>query len=305
MSVGVISELVIYPVKSLQGISLNKSVLTEQGLKWDRHWMIVNDDGKFLTQRTCAAMATIQTEITDTHLILKHPSHQTLYIPLEVNSTGGNCTETNSSSVNPKEQKLATVWKSECEVLDEGQEASDWLVNVLGLWREQPLHLVRMAPNFKRQVSVKHTKGNENSTNFADGYPFLITNTNSLNVLNQELQLQQIPNVPMNRFRGNIIVDNIPAFMEHGKTSLKIRNNNDTQQICLIDFCNPCERCNVPGIDQVSGEVPTRQQPLKTLFNMKHVDKKGAFFGQNAVLAPSSKNNLGLTIHVGDSVEFV
>jgi uncharacterized protein YcbX len=189
-------------------------------------------------------------------------------------------------------------------VLDEGQTASDWLVQVLGLWREQRLHLVRMNPNFKRQVSVKHTSGNTNSTNFADGYPFLITNNSSLNELNNELQRQGIPTVPMNRFRGNIIVDNVPAFIEHQKQSIKLVSQ-DEQQTCIIDFANPCQRCPVPGIDQSTAEIPTPQQPLKTLFNMTHVDKKGAFFGQNAVLAPSSKNLPTFIVSIGDKVEFV
>ncbi|WP_299265766.1 MOSC N-terminal beta barrel domain-containing protein [uncultured Psychrosphaera sp.] len=289
MAIGVISELVIYPVKSLQGISLDKSVVTEQGLKWDRHWMIVNDDGLFLTQRTNSALATIQTALTNTHLILKHPEYEDLFIPLESNLA---------------DQKLAKVWKSECKVLDEGQTASDWLVQVLGLWREQRLHLVRMNPNFKRQVSVKHTNGNTNSTNFSDGYPFLITNTNSLNELNNELQRQNIPAVPMNRFRSNIIVDKVPAFIEHQSDSLRLFGKHEAQ-VGIIDFCNPCQRCPVPGIDQFTAEVPTPQQPLKTLFNMQHVPEKGAFFGQNAVLAPSSKNLPTFIVSIGDKVEFV
>jgi uncharacterized protein YcbX len=122
--------------------------------------------------------------------------------------------------------------------------------------------------------------------------------------LNNELQAQDIPVVPMNRFRGNIIVGNVPAFIEHQSDNLRLFGQDETQ-VGVIDFSNPGQRCPVPGIDQFSAKIPTPQQPLKTLFNMTHVDKKGAFFGQNAVLAPSSKNNLELTIHVGDSVDFV
>ena len=42
-----ISQLNIYPVKSLKGISLNESEVTVEGLKYDRNWMIIDSENKF------------------------------------------------------------------------------------------------------------------------------------------------------------------------------------------------------------------------------------------------------------------
>lgn len=280
---GVISELNIYPVKSLQGITLQQAELTEQGIKWDRFWMIVNEDGQFATQRHLAQMAQIQTEISDEHLILSHPDHEPLLVPL---------------SYKGEQVRQATVWKSDCKVLDEGSEARAWLTKVIGLWRDQELSLVRMATDFSRAVSEKHTDGAPNSTFFADGYPYLVCNTESLCELNQLLQQKSEASIPMSRFRGNIIVKTDTAFIEHKAEHLVLASQHK------LHLCHPCQRCKVTSIDQTSGEVQSPKEPLATLVNMDHVEQKGAFFGQNSVIAEASKKALPLQIKVGDLVSF-
>ena len=297
---GEISEIVIYPVKSLQGISLQSSTLTEKGLNWDRHWMIVNEDGLFATQRHFNEMAKIKTEITDKYLILSHPKHSDCRIPLEVDD----------SSLERREVK---VWKSDCKVIDEGNEVSVWLTTVLGTWREQKLSLVRMASDFIRNVSDKYTEGETNSTLFSDGYPFLITTTRSLNVLNQNLISQNEQPVPMSRFRANIIINNeicdqkvteTPEFVEHQSNYLQVDTDHSDKEPLTFKLCKPCERCKVPSIDQKTGKVVSAQQPLKTLFSMNNVEQKGAFFGENAVLTQSSKTLTETIIKIGDKITF-
>jgi uncharacterized protein YcbX len=51
-----ISEIWIYPIKSLGGIRLQKATLTERGLQWDRRWMLLDSKGQFMTQRQIASM---------------------------------------------------------------------------------------------------------------------------------------------------------------------------------------------------------------------------------------------------------
>ena len=46
-----LSEINIYPVKSLGGISLNESKVERRGLQYDRRWMLVDKNDKFITQR--------------------------------------------------------------------------------------------------------------------------------------------------------------------------------------------------------------------------------------------------------------
>lgn len=283
MTQGVISELNIYPVKSLQGISLQQAQLTEQGIQWDRFWMIVNEEGQFATQRHLSQMAQIKTELSADSLTLSHPEFEPLTVALDYQGD---------------QRKQAKVWNSECTVLEEGEEAREWLTKVIGLWRGQQLSLVRMATDFSRAVSEKHTDGAQNSTFFADGYPYLVCNTASLQTLNQTLTAKQEEAIPMSRFRANIVVATEQAFIEHSTQHLLLA---DEQKLHL---CKPCMRCKVTSIDQRSGIVNSPKEPLKTLLAMNNVEQKGAFFGQNAVVAEATKAQLPVTIKVGDQVHF-
>lgn len=275
-----VSALNIYPVKSLRGIALQESEVTPMGLKWDRFWMVVNDDGQFMSQRNLSEMAEISTAITDEHLVLSHPKQPDLTVPL----------------VHPDGLSRAVkVWKSECQAVDEGEQASNWLTSVLGKFRDQRLHLVRMALDFDRLVSQNHTQGEQHHTYFADGYPFLVVAQSSLEVLNSELQVNQHQAVSMDRFRGNIELAGSDAFAEHKYQYLTGASG------LQFHLCKPCERCKVITLDQLSGEVVEPQQPLKTLFQMQHVDQKGAFFGQNAVV---SQNGCQSLIKVGDEFSY-
>ena len=65
-----VADLFIYPIKSCQGISLNQGYIHSQGLStsqdsliYDRQFMLVDEQGKFLTQRQYPQMATIKIKI--------------------------------------------------------------------------------------------------------------------------------------------------------------------------------------------------------------------------------------------------
>ena len=60
-----VSQLYHYPVKSLGGIPLHTAHLNARGIEVDRHWMVVDNKGKFRTQREVPKMALIQPHIGD------------------------------------------------------------------------------------------------------------------------------------------------------------------------------------------------------------------------------------------------
>src|SRR3981081_1310802 len=69
----IITQLNIYPVKSCRGIALAEGLLTDEGLEYDRQWMIVASRGEFLTQRELPRLALIGTSVRDDVLMLTVP----------------------------------------------------------------------------------------------------------------------------------------------------------------------------------------------------------------------------------------
>ena len=46
-----VSSLWVHPVKSCRAVGLDRVELDETGFRYDRRWMIVDPDGRFVTQR--------------------------------------------------------------------------------------------------------------------------------------------------------------------------------------------------------------------------------------------------------------
>ncbi|MCH9028446.1 MAG: MOSC N-terminal beta barrel domain-containing protein, partial [Bacteroidetes bacterium] len=58
-----LSEINIYPIKSLGGISLQSATVEERGLQYDRRWMLVDEQNMFITQRLYPKMALLKVKI--------------------------------------------------------------------------------------------------------------------------------------------------------------------------------------------------------------------------------------------------
>lgn len=277
----IIKQLCIYPVKSMQGISVQEAELTVRGLKYDRNWMIAKRDGAFLTQRRLPELATIQVSLLDDKLKLTDQEGDSFLIPLNAN--------------NQKEVQV-NIWGDECEAFDEGDEASEWLTAKLHHPKNKPLRLVRFNDSFRREVDHSYQKGENAHTAFADGFPFLVTSTASLKALNGRLISSGAKPVEMNRFRPNIVIDGLEPFWEN-----KLEQITSSGNRYKLGIRKPCKRCKVTTVDQVSGEIEEPKEPLRTLTHMKTVPElNGAYFGQNATLVLGE----GEVIKVGDMVIF-
>src|SRR6185312_13187829 len=67
-----ISELYVYPVKSLGGIAMNEALVTPTGFEHDRRWMLVDENCRFISQREVPQMALLQVAIQTDGLSIKH-----------------------------------------------------------------------------------------------------------------------------------------------------------------------------------------------------------------------------------------
>ncbi len=274
-----ISQVNVFPVKSLRGIALQSTTLGVRGLAFDRHWMITDISGRFVTQRELQTMATIAVRLSAQALVLEHESA----VPLVL-------------SLAPADgrQVEVTVWNDRCVATDEGEAASRWLTNVLGMWRGGPLRLVRFAASHRRPVDAHDLRGEQSHTAFADGFPFLVTSESSLAALNSRLAAQGIQPVTMDRFRPNIVLRGLAPFEEDRLVSLQYTDGR-----YALELRKPCSRCAITSIDQVTGEVVVSREPLRTLMAMKtQPELPGAYFGQNASLLAGE----GESITVGDTL---
>lgn len=259
-----ITQLNVYPVKSLRGIALERAELGARGLAHDRRWMVVDDAGCFVTQRQLAAMARISVRLGDEALVLEHPEAAPLHVPL-------------ARRARPRLE--VEIFKDRCSALDEGEQASGWLTEVLGGFRGGRLRLVRFDEERRREVEPDHLRGASAHTAFADGYPLLVANEASLEALNDALRGKGLEPVSMKRFRPNVVVDAADAFAEDGWDSLEAEGGR-----YRLGLRKPCKRCQITTVDQRTGEIPRPGEPLKTLVEMKTQPAlKGGYFGQNAI----------------------
>lgn len=278
-----ITQFNIYPVKSLRGITLEEAELVETGLAHDREWMVVDSVGRFVTQRQLPAMATISVHLDAETLRLEHPSREPLCVALG-----------EGEGMRERPRRTVYVWEDICQALDEGDEASNWLTEVLGDLKGSRLRLVRFAPDHRRAVEADFLGPDEQAhTRFADGYPLLVVNTASLDALNAQLTEQGVDAVPMSRFRPSIVVEGEPAFAEVSWDELVAESG------VRLGLRKPCQRCKIITQDQQTGEAPAPKEPLRSLVMMNtQPGLRGAFFGQNAI----PLDGMGTTLRVGDSL---
>jgi MOSC domain-containing protein len=273
-----IEKLIVYPVKSLRGIEVDQWPLTAQGLQYDRHWMLVMPNGRFVSQRQLPRMALINTAISNESLIISADGWGEVTLPLMASAA--------------KESFNASIWRDECDVIEAGEEASAWLNKVLQT--PKPLRLVNMAEGFIRPQSQPERFGEQTFTALADAAPYLVANSASLDRLNQQLTQQSIPAVDMRRFRPNLVISGLPAFAEHQVQGLEHPDG------LTLQLCDHCERCIMTTINPDSGEKDQNMEPFKTLTSLNPMpdNPKAAAFAVNAILQPP-KNTIW---KVGDTL---
>lgn len=266
-----LEKITVYPVKSLSGIDVKQWPLTPQGLQYDRHWMLVMPNGRFVSQRQIPAMTLINTAIEQESLILSADGHGEVRLPLVRHHSG--------------EVLSATIWRDQCDVVEASEAASAWLNNVLK--PANPLRLVSMADDFIRPQSHPERFGEHTFTAFADAAPFLVANTASLERLNQQLDKQQMASVDMRRFRPNFVISGLGAFEEHKVLGLQ---HEDGVALNLRDHC---ERCIMVTIDPNTGHKAADMEPFKTLIDLNPMpgNPKAPAFAVNATLE-SARNTI-------------
>lgn len=260
-----VHALFIHPVKSLGGIAVPHALTTDRGFQHDRRWMLVDADGRFLTQRELPAMACLHGALHTSGFRMRDVrSDEAIDLPwaLEQGPT-----------------RRATVWDDAVDVIEAPVTFHRWISDRL----QAPVRLAYMPDASHRQVDARYAQG---ITSLSDGFPYLILPDASLHDLNTRLAHA----VPMDRFRPNIVIAGGEAFQEDAWGELHIGT-------CRFRVVKPCGRCVIVNTDQRTAERGL--EPLRTLSTFRrrvNGDTVKVEFGVNAMA------EAGHVVRVGDAV---
>lgn len=263
-----VSQLFVYPVKSLGGIALPSARLTDRGFEYDRRWMIVDQDNHFLSQREIPEMSLLHASVKNNQLIISDSLHPADSIEVSI---------TEGSGIMGR----VSVWQDDCAAEFVSAAADGWLSRKLSA----PCRLVHMPESEKRKVDVWYALHKNDITSFSDAYPLMMIGQASLDDLNARLDIP----LPVNRFRPNIVFTGGIAYEEDTMAHVRLKGIE-------LYGVKLCARCAITTVDQAKGIKG--KEPLKTLAAYRMRDNS-VFFGQNLLFS-----GLG-EISVGDSFEVI
>jgi uncharacterized protein YcbX len=243
-----VGALYIYPVKSCRGIRLNQADVTRRGFANDRRWMIVDDRGRFVTQRQVPELCRVHTALEHDAIVLTAAGAGSLRLPL-VHEEGEEC--------------RVSVWRHDGEAVRHA-EGSAWVTALV----KRESSLVYMAERHERPVDPAWARPDDR-VSFADGFPFLVISEASLAGLNRRLDAP----LEMERFRPNIVVAGVDEFAEDLWREVAFGS---------IEFraVKRCSRCVVTTIDPATGIKS--KEPLRTLATYRRWDNQ-VWFGMNVI----------------------
>lgn len=256
---GRLAAIHVYPIKGMRGIPMAAARLDAFGIEHDRAWMVTDPDGDFLTQRQHPSLVLVEGEIGTEQLVLHAPAMEPLHLPLE----------------RPEGDRSVAVrvWRDTLPALPCAPEADDWFSRLLG----RTCRLVRLPAEPARRAGGAPIP-------FSDGYPLHLLSLASLAELNRRLPAP----IGVERFRPNLVIDDVAPHAEDGWNALRIGK-------ATLDVVAPCERCAVTTVNPA--DASRGAEPLRTLATYRRSAEGGVEFGVYAAhRAPA-------TLRVGDRVE--
>ncbi|MBE0483921.1 MAG: MOSC N-terminal beta barrel domain-containing protein [Bacterioplanes sp.] len=257
-----ITELHHYPIKSCAGLSVDTLSFDEFGPLADRRWLLVDEQGQFVTQRQLPRMALIKPFQHDGQWCVETEGHTPLTL------------------LQPPQNDIrqVRVWRDEMLAQDMGDEIADWFSTVL----QRSVRLVIGCAETERHVDA-HYAHVPQPLAFADGFPLLVIHQASLDFLSEKLGRV----MGAERFRANVVVNGGQPFDELRWSSLRSVSCFEA----YLAMVKPCERCVIPT------RHPTtlvREDDVVSVLKQYCRPSNAIVFGQNA-------QTVGLAaLHVGD-----
>lgn len=260
-----ISQLFYYPVKSLVGVNTHKLEINSWGPHHDRRLMLVDEEGRMVTQRQCRLMALVKVK--------------DLGASLQLQFRGQSKSITWPNFKEETNQKRVLVWSDEIKAQMIPGSINTWLSDVL----ERKVQLVYMPDETHRQVDLNYASEGVR-TSFSDGFPFLLISRASVEFLQKKLPFE----LDVRRFRPNIVVDGCEAFAEDSWSQIRIGEME-------FQLVKPCARCAMPSINMETAQV---QKEVMQVMNDHRKREGDVFMGQNMVHTGEGELQLGQAVEI-------
>ncbi|MCW5899502.1 MAG: MOSC domain-containing protein [Flavobacteriales bacterium] len=253
-----LASIHVYPIKSLGGFSAAEAPLTDRGLQHDRRWMLVDGQGRFLSQREVAGMARLHcAPAADGFRVTDLRDGAAIDLPWTI-------------ATHRKER--VNIWDDALDALHGEARWDLWFSDRL----EREVRLVHMPDASQRPTDPTYARA---FTSLSDGFPYLAISQASLDELNARMSSP----IPMDRFRPNLVIAGGSAFQEDAWRDVMIGS-------ARFQFVKPCARCVITTTDQRTGA--RGKEPLRTLATFRSAGQK-VMFGMNVVGDVSGKIRAG------------
>lgn len=261
----------VYPVKSCAGIALESATLGARGFEYDRHWMVVDAAGRFLTQRTHPRLALVRTALGAAAVELTAPGMAPLELPF-------------GRPDDAAALRAVRIWDDEVAAFDCGAESAAWISALLGTQAA----IVRAAASTRREPDTRWRGTVPAPVDFADAFPLLVCNTASLAELQRRMPDGQ--QLSMERFRPNVVIDGPPAYAEDATAEIV----GDGWTLRLVKACT---RCSTTAVDPATGTTGVNPLPVLRSYRFDR-ELRGVTFGQNAVIVAG----VGRRVRAGEAL---
>jgi uncharacterized protein len=274
-----IAALHVHPVKSCAGIAPPSALLIETGLEFDRAWMVVDANGRFVSQRELPRMALVQPRLKSDEMVLRALGMLALHVRLDT----------------VEGPAAVTVWNDRVAAFDMGDLAAQWFTDFLRPNAAEPtaagiawpLRMARFDPAQARLADRRWTGAIEAECAFADAFPLLVASTAGLAELNRRLVAAGDAAVTIGRFRPNLVIeapDGAPELDPHAEDAIDEIVFTSAEGTVRLKLVKPCTRCPIPDVDPATG---ARGHAVGDVLAGYRADARmgGALtFGMNAVI---------------------
>lgn len=254
VQVGEVSGINFYPLKSCKGIPTEEAECDEFGIKYDRHWVVLDRGGRFTSQRSRGELALVVPTMMEGHIKVEAPGMEPLSIPIEMKDSDA-------------QQVDIDIFGLVGSGVRVSEEADAWFSKYLG--KPHSFHAFNRATCQPRSLHLDKNYGNRPAVTqsdkvaYSDKCPYLVISEGSLEKVNEICTKFECE---MQRFRPNIVVKGCEAFAEDKWKALKI---GSAEFRCL----HMCGRCTLPNVDPKTGKRD-KEEPLKSLRKFRLVPKE-------------------------------